>query len=304
MGGGETLARHVRAQGPEDGRDRRADVRADREREGVVIADLAGDEGRDREHQHRVGGLHHDRHQDPDGRVGEHAQHALEREAREVDVAAQRLEAVLDELDADEEKGDAEQHVSQPLDHLVALVDEQDAEHRHGQRVDREVDLYAVGGHEPGAGRGADVGAENDADPGGQADQPRAEKGDRDQRDQRARLHQGRRDQPEAEAAEPGLRRRAERALEDAAGKRLEPLFQAEHAEHEQRHAGRQLHEVVAQPEAPRQNERDPKQYEFLGLFHADAPPPQTRSSISIAESRVAPARRSRYIEKSGSRRR
>ena len=133
--------------------------------------------------------LHDHRRGDADQRVDQQAEQARERELREVQRVLEGVEAFLHVGDAEEQEAHAGEDVTEPLEGFRVLEDQDHAEDQHRHRVGRDVDLESEACNQPGAGRGAEVGAEDDADARGQAEQPGAEKGNGNHRNQRAGLH-------------------------------------------------------------------------------------------------------------------
>ncbi|MNM72534.1 hypothetical protein D3C81_842300 [compost metagenome] len=233
MGDGQPLASPRPAERAEHRRDGAADIGADGQGKGLLETDLPRRQRGQGQHQAGVAGLHQRGHQHADAGEQHGAEQAGHLDLRGVQPLAGIEEAGLHQVDAEEQEAHGEQH---PADTpgARAVEAEQDAEHR--QRQGQRADAGVLPGQrqQPDAAGGAEVGTEDDAQPSRQANQPGTQKGDGQQRDQRAGLHHDRGEDAEAQAFPGPVGGLAEEALQLAAGQQAQPLLQALHAEQEQ----------------------------------------------------------------------
>ena len=110
----------------------------------------------------------------------------------------------------------------------------QRADEDHRQRVGGQGDADADQRHEPGGSRGADVRAEDKAQPLRKGQQARADQSDRRHGRCARRLHNERDDSAPERAGERGRRRLAQHRAQRGTRERLEPLGHDSHAKQEQ----------------------------------------------------------------------
>jgi len=248
---------HVGADGAQDGGDGGADVGADGQGQRVLVGDLPRRQGGDDQHQGSVAGLHHHRGEDADEGIEQQAEQAGHGELGKVDGRLERLEPLFHVMDAEEQETQAAQHIADALQDLGRLEQENHAEHQHRHGIGGDVHLEAEAGHQPGTGGGAQVGAEDDADALAQPDQPGAEEGDGDDRNQRTGLHHRGGDNPECQAFPEPVGGYPQQFLQHAAGEGLEAFFQRDHAKQEDGDAGGYFLEIRADPEPPGEHQEN-----------------------------------------------
>ncbi len=250
VGGGEALAVLAGAHCPQDRRDGGPQVGPDGEGDGVLVGDLVGRERRDGEHQGRVAGLHHHRGDEAQGGEEQDPPEPRHGEPGQVEAVADPLEPLLHVVDAEEEKAEPGQDVPRPLEGLGLLEHQHHPEHQHRHGVGGDIDLEAEAGHQPRPRGGPEVRPKDDPDARPEAQEPGAQEGYGDHRNQRARLEQGGGHQPEGDALPGPVGGAPQDAFEGAPGEGPEALLQGEHAEEEDRHPGGHGGEARARPQA------------------------------------------------------
>ena len=150
-------------------------------------------------------------------------------------------------MDAEEQETQAGQDIADAFQALRFLEHQDDAEHQHRHGIGGDLHLQAEAGHQPGAGGGAQVGAEDDADAGRQADQPAPRK-------EMVITDTSELDCMMVVVTTPKLSAFQGlsvvlRSRFRAAGECLEALFQEQHAKQKNRDAGSDLVEIRTDPE-------------------------------------------------------
>jgi hypothetical protein len=163
-------------------------------------------------------------------------------------------------VNAEEQEAQAGQHVTGALETFSPLEDQDDAEYQHRHGIVRQVHLQAEACHQPSAGGRTQAGAEDDADAGSQLQQAGAEERDGDDRDERARLQDRGRYEPEGHALRDAVGGRFRYLLEGAGSEGLEAFFQRKHAEQEDRHTRGNGLELRADREAVSKEQEDRRQ--------------------------------------------
>ncbi len=232
--------------------DAAAQVGTNCQRQRLVQPHLAQRQRRQHQHQGGVAGLHDHRRQQADAGKQQHAANAAGLHRAQVHTATQAGKAQLEHVDGKEDEHHADQH---PAGGTAALAGEsgQHREHQQRQRQRRQADAVAEQGQQPDATGGAQVGAQNDGDAAGELDQARAQKGNGQQRHQRAGLQQHGAANAEQQRPEARAGTARQQLLQAPAGQLPQTLLQALHAEQEQRQAGAKLQPACAQPERPAQ---------------------------------------------------
>src|SRR5690606_27255840 len=184
------------------------------QRQGVVVIHLARRQGRQRQHQGGVAGLHDDSGQRTYQHEQEDAGPALNGKTGQVEASLETTEAGLHQVDAEKHQADAQQRQATTAPAGLLAPGEKDTEGQHRHRQLRHVELEAGQGNQPGPGGGTQVGAEGQSHPAEGVDQAGTEKGDPQQGHQSAGLDRG------------GTDYAHQQPLPQAAGAPLEPAFQ------------------------------------------------------------------------------
>ncbi len=148
-----------------------ADICADSQRQRILIGDLLGCKRGDDQHQGCMTGLHHHRGDQPQQRKQKNPRIAGDGIGSEVDGVLEGIKALFHVMNAEKQEPQAGQHITDSLEFLALLKNQNDAEddHRHG--VGGYFDFEAKAGHQPSTGCCAKIGAEDDTDAGGKRDQ-------------------------------------------------------------------------------------------------------------------------------------
>ncbi|MNZ39611.1 hypothetical protein D3C78_571090 [compost metagenome] len=270
---GQTLAGARAAQRAEHGGDGGADVGTDGQRKGLLEADLPARQGSQGQHQRRMAGLQQHRCQQAGADEQQGAEQPRHPDAGRIQPGGGAGETALHQIDAEEQQADAEQ---QPTDALRprAVEAEQDADHRQRQGQGAQAGTLPGQRQQPDAAGGAQIGAENDAQPRRQADQPGAEEGDGQQGHQRAGLHQRGGQDAETETLPDPIGSLGQNPLQPAAGQHAQAFLQALHAEQEQRQATGQLGPACAEPERHQQRRHQQPDHHFIRRMPGQDVPP------------------------------
>ena len=121
--------------------------------------------------------LHDHGRQRPDPREQEQPGVTLDRKRGQVETVLEGFEAFLHVVNAEEQEPEPGEHRADTLQVFRFLEGQHDAEHQHRHCVGRYFYLETEGRHQPGAGSGADVGAENNPDAGHQGNHAGADEG-------------------------------------------------------------------------------------------------------------------------------
>lgn len=192
------------------------------------------------QHQSGMAGLHDDRSQCADQHEQQYTRPACHGKAGQIESPFKPAEAGLHQIDAEEQQADAEQRQpgTTPVGFFTASQKDTERQHRHRQL--RHVQFETGKGDQPGAGSGAQVGTEHQPDTTKGIDQAGTEKGNTEQRNQGAGLHQGGTHDTDQHAFPQTAGAPLQPALQRTAGECTKTLFKTADSEHEQSDAGSQ----------------------------------------------------------------
>ena len=217
--------------------------------------------------------MHHDGRQNSEACVDKKSCDTVHCILAQIDSRLVTFESRLHEIDAEKQKPEPGENCTEGFPGSWLLEIQYHAKDKHRQSKGRKAHFHTDGGEQPGAGRSAEIGAEDNADTRDQRKQAGAQKRDRDHRYQGTGLHDGGTDDAKTEAFRNRIGCTTQHALEKTTGKLAKPVLQREHAEQKNGNAGGNLFELWAQPERKGEDSEDQSKKE-LAIVHWDSTSP------------------------------
>ncbi len=201
-------------------------------------------------------GLHQHGRQGTQQGIEQHALPAAYPVGRQIKDLLHAGKAKLHHVDAEKQQTNTQQHLTGTAPARRAVALEQHAEYQQRHANLGQIDFQTYQGNQPRPRSGPQIGTEDDTDPRRQTDQPGAEKGNAKQRYKRTGLHQRGTDGTKSEAFPETIGTGSQPALQSAAGKGPEAIFQIAHAEQKQGNAGEELgHRLLLEKQQDNQHQ-------------------------------------------------
>jgi len=185
VGSCKAFTRNICANSTQYGGDGGADIRADGQRQGVFIADLAYGQRGDDKGQGGMAGLHdHCGHAADQGKYQEagYASHGV---LGQVDLFRIGGEALFHIMDPEKKEADADQYPAEAFQFLGSLHQQQYAEHQHRKSVGRELHLQTKACDKPRPRGSTQVGTKYNTNTLSQTDEFGTQERDGNHRNQR-----------------------------------------------------------------------------------------------------------------------
>ena len=249
IGERQPLGGRARADGRHCGTGRRSDVLPDDQRAALVHSNRAGVIGRERDSDGCRRRLHHRGHHEPNHNQRQKAKRAGRPtnsgrpedggQVRRMQALGEPSHALLQRRQSEKHKREAGERSPSRRDASTAKQPDQRTNEDHRQCVGGQRDADPDERHEPASPRGADIGAEDQAQPLRKGQQAGAHQSDRRHGRRTRGLHKERDHGAPERAGQRGRRRLAQHRAQRGARERLEPLGHDRHAKQEQADAAK-----------------------------------------------------------------